>query len=413
MRIAFVSYEYPPETALGGIATYVGQIARCLAAADHDVEVFCGGKSSNPTYVREGVRIHRLDVDRMTFPHAVVKVFRARHEEKPFQVMEGPDFLGEARFVAKAYPQLPYVVRLHTPFHITRKLNRPEKRPDRFLKSVRALWTTVRKAKPSGLGSDSRYILAIERENIGLAHEISAPTEAIAKLICDEWKVPASRISIVPFPFQPSPALLANPIPQQGYRVGFVGRLEQRKGVIDLARAIPLILRRFPQAQFRFVGEPFPAPAPHRDMKEYLEHELAAYSSNVTFTGKVSPAEIPAQLAEMDICVFPSLWESFGLVVLEAIAAGRAVVCTDNGGMAEIVDGGEYGLLVPPKNPEAIAAKVIHLLAHQAQRAELARRARADVLPRFAPARVIQDQTRSYARATSACNCNPRTLSVV
>jgi len=86
-------------------------------------------------------------------------------------------------------------------------------------------------------------------------------------------------------------------------------------------------------------------------------------------------------------------------VVLEAMAAGRAIVCTDNGGMAELVDYGNYGLLVPPKSPRDIAQRVISLLDNPAQRHELGRKARDLGLRRFEPATVIPQQLKSYERA--------------
>src|SRR5688572_11904477 len=104
MRVAFFSYEFPPDTAWGGISTYVSQISRCLARRGVDVEVFCGSTSRTDCFVTDGVRVNRLQVDREAFPAAIQAVFLRRHQTRPFDVIEGPDYMAEAGEVAQAAP---------------------------------------------------------------------------------------------------------------------------------------------------------------------------------------------------------------------------------------------------------------------------------------------------------------------
>ncbi|PTY06946.1 glycosyltransferase family 1 protein [Opitutaceae bacterium EW11] len=401
MRIAFISYEFPPDTAFGGIATYVAQISRSLAAAGAEVEVFCGSPTKTEESVDEhGVRVTRIKVDRMVFPTAIVPAFIKRHRSKAFDVIEGPDFLAEARYVTRALPHLPYVVKLHTPFYFARKFGRFPYNREQFRNDIRLLWYVAKTRNVRALASQENPLFREERNHLLNADEIAAPSRAIANIIVRSWGADPQKISLVPYTYEPPPEMLAIPIETQTKRISFVGRLEWRKGVQDLAPAIPLILERHPDARFRFVGATGASPFAGMSMQDYLCSQLAKrHLERLEFTGKVPLHRVPHYLADTDICVFPSRWESFGFVVLEAMSAGRAVVCTGNGGMAELVDGGEYGLLVPPKSPRDIANRINYLLDNPSARHEIGRRARTEGLRRFTSSSVIPVQLQSYERA--------------
>src|SRR5690606_8067648 len=95
----------------------------------------------------------------------------------------------------------------------------------------------------------------------------------------------------------------------------------------------------------------------------------------------------------------PSHWESFGLVCCEGMAAARAVVGSAAGGMAEILGGGEFGMLVEPRQPRRLVEVLVSLLTNDARRHALGERARQRVLEYYSPSRVIPLQIESYRRA--------------
>jgi glycosyltransferase involved in cell wall biosynthesis len=213
------------------------------------------------------------------------------------------------------------------------------------------------------------------------------------------WGVPAERTTCIPNPFVPSPKLLQIPIESETNIVTYVGRLELRKGVVDLAEAIPKVLRRFPSTIFRFVGRPLSSPRPRMQMDEYLRDRLARFLGSVRIEGPVDPEEIAGVLANTDVCVFPSRFESFGMAAVEGMAAGRGVVCTAGTGLEEVVAGGRCGLLVPPRNPAELAKAICYLLEHPAERMVLGRVAREHVLNAFSWESVGTVQEASYHRA--------------
>lgn len=136
-------------------------------------------------------------------------------------------------------------------------------------------------------------------------------------------------------------------------------------------------------------------------MLEYLQELLQPYLNSIEFTGKLPSEQIPSALSNTDICVFPSLWENFPYVCLEAMAAGRGIVGSSSGGMAEMLNSDAVGRLVPPQSPEKIAQAVGELLSAPQLRQQLGNAARARVLAQFSMERIGSLQEASYRRAIS------------
>ena len=146
--------------------------------------------------------------------------------------------------------------------------------------------------------------------------------------------------------------------------VGFVGRLEPRKGPLDLVEAAPLIRTARPAARVVLVGDdPFGADPGYT--------EMVRSSSEVERYGWVDGAA--GLMRHLDVLVLPSREEPFGTVLAEAMAVGTPVVATRVGGLAEVVDDGVTGLLVEPGRPEELAQAVVRVLERRAQMGEAAR----------------------------------------
>jgi glycosyltransferase involved in cell wall biosynthesis len=136
--------------------------------------------------------------------------------------------------------------------------------------------------------------------------------------------------------------------------VGVVARLEPEKGHATLLTAWPTVLRSVPNAYLLVVGE--------GSRREALEQQAAELriAHRVVFTGRRD--DVPAVTAALDVAVLPSYREAQGLTVLEAMALSRPVVASNVGGIPEMVEDGVTGLLVPPGDPDALAAAVVRLL---------------------------------------------------
>mgnify|MGYP005847257897 CR=1 FL=1 len=138
-----------------------------------------------------------------------------------------------------------------------------------------------------------------------------------------------------------------------------IGRLEYAKGFSFFLKAAKHILDRIKNIKFLIVGD-----GPLKEELVKITEEMRL-KDNVVFTGYINRKDITKIYSITDVFVLSSLREDFGNVVIEAMASGIPVVATSAGGVPEIIKNGIDGLLVPPKNPEAIAAACIKLLKNK------------------------------------------------
>ena len=138
----------------------------------------------------------------------------------------------------------------------------------------------------------------------------------------------------------------------------FVGRLEKRKGFGFLLDAFKIVQAEIPQARLLVVGA-----FDDDDKKPFVEYVRRNRIHGVRFIGHVPEEELPRYYHTCDVFCAPSLgYESFGMVLVEAMAAGKPVVASAIPGYTEVVKSGAEGLLVPPGDPQALARAIIHLL---------------------------------------------------
>ena len=183
-------------------------------------------------------------------------------------------------------------------------------------------------------------------------------------------------------------------------RILFVGRFdESRKGFKYLLRSLPLVRQQFPRARLVVVGTGQP---------ERFAGLIERYGvSGVDFVGFVPAAELPRYYASCDVFCAPSIkGESFGLVLLEAMASAKPVVASAIPGYASVITNGHEGLLVEPRDPQALALALVRLLADRNLRERLgaAGRLAAD---RYAWPRVAARVLDVYDRAAAAAQAAP------
>jgi glycosyltransferase involved in cell wall biosynthesis len=182
--------------------------------------------------------------------------------------------------------------------------------------------------------------------------------------------------------------------------LGVVGQLTPWKGQDDAIRALARLLPRYPTAHLLIVGEAkFTDPSARYDTGRY-RRDLEALAADLGVAGRVlftgERADIPAIMAALDLLLVPSWSEPFGIVMIEAMAAGTPVVATRGGGPADVITSGCDGVLGPPRDPDALAAAVATLLADPAALRVMGARARARVVSSFTVARQARRVERLY-----------------
>lgn len=187
----------------------------------------------------------------------------------------------------------------------------------------------------------------------------------VGKFLQEVEGIPAEKITRIHYGLDPKPIeALADPayirqqfqIPDGAPVIGTIGRLTAQKGQTYLLDAARLLKNDFPNLRVVVIGD------------GELRHDLEAQAKtlditdNVIFTGLRSYHEAMCLLSGMDVFVFPSLWEGFGLVLLEAMALKKPIVASNVSAIPESVLDGKTGLIVPPRQAEAIAEALRALL---------------------------------------------------
>lgn len=171
-------------------------------------------------------------------------------------------------------------------------------------------------------------------------------------------------------------------LPDDVQLLAYAGRFDPRKGIDTMVRALRLLTER--PVHLVLAGGTDRATA---DVAEYerivhLVHELGL-GGQVTFLGRQAPQRLALVYAAADLCVVPSHYEPFGLVAIEAMGCGTPVVASRVGGLQYTVEDGETGLLVPPRDPEALAEACSSLLSDPVRLERMGRRSHERVRRHF------------------------------
>jgi len=172
--------------------------------------------------------------------------------------------------------------------------------------------------------------------------------------------------------------------------VGTVGELSPVKGHKYLLKAAAIVLKGSPHVKFLIVGD--------GHLRKNLESqckELGIEQSVILLGFRNDVAEL---LKIMNIFTLTSISEGLSLAILEAMAAGKPVVATDVGGNSEIIVDDETGFLVPPRNPDAIASKIMLLLENEEIARDMGKRAQKRVEERFSLERMVKTYEELYER---------------
>ncbi|NLA04437.1 MAG: glycosyltransferase family 4 protein [Firmicutes bacterium] len=369
MRILMLTWEYPPRV-VGGIAHVVSELSRALVQEGDEVTVITTLEENLPAHEeKDGVMIHRVAPYHgrpLNFFAWVHQLNLAMMEqgvrlglEQPFDLVHAHDWL-----VAYAGKGLKHIFRLP------------------LIASIHA----TEFGRNHGLHNDAqRYIGEVEWSLTYEAWRVICNSRYMREEIEGVFNLPPDKISIVPNGIRAEAFRVSSPDPgvrRQFAAPGekilfFIGRLVREKGVQVLLQALPQIEERFPGVRAVIAGQ-----GPYGEEL----HRLSLHSGidrRVTFAGYIDEETRNQLYALADAAVFPSLYEPFGLVALEAMATGTPVVVSDTGGFAETVEHGVNGVRVAVENAAALADQICLLLGNPDLARRLSQRALKDVAEHY------------------------------
>ena len=392
-----VSWEYPPVV-VGGLGRHVHALATELAAAGHEVVVLSrrpagSDAATHPTIeeVLDGVRVLRaaedpldLQFDRdlvawtLAMGHGMLRAALTRliPHWRP-DVVHAHDWLVAHPAIALAdVLEVPLVATIHATEagRYSGWLSSPLSRQVHS-----AEWWLARRADTvitcsAAMRAEVAELFEVDPDPIVVLHNGIAPRR---------WRANAARVRAVRERYAPgdAPVLL------------YFGRLEDEKGVHDLIAALPRIRRAHRGTRLLVAG----TGTAHDQLAAAVEtHRLRR---SVSFTGHLPDADLAALLRAVDAVVLPSRYEPFGIVALEAAAAGAPLVASTAGGLGEVVVDGETGLSFAPGDVRGLATAVGAVLADPAAAARRARAARKRLGSAFEWSRIAADTASVYAAA--------------
>jgi len=358
VKVAFLSREYPPDTAWGGVATVYYSLAYGLVERGHEVHVICQAVGKPRDLVDDGVFIHRVGTNPKRYSamarinysvHAWLKL-RKVIKEREIEIVEASRWGAEA-LLYSLIKRTPLVVRVGiSASDILRT------KTYSGIKELLALKILSRLDDFSAKRADR--VVAISKDPY---------TQAIEKLHIDPEKVDIVHhaIDTNKYRFVESDTREKLGISGDAPLVLFVGRLEARKGVHILCQAIPEIIRSIPMSKFVLVGQDTNTAPDGGSVKRYITEEAktGGFIDKLVFIDFLSADELIPLYSACDLFVLPSLQESFGLVIVEAMACGKPVVATSTGVVPELALDGESGIMVPPGDAREFTEAMIKLLS--------------------------------------------------
>ena len=386
MKILMLSWEYPPRV-VGGISRVVHDLSHKLVKDGQDVTVVTYRDGDTPYFEDDdGVKVHRVDnfmiapnnfidwVMQLNF-NMVAKAGEIINKEGKFDVIHAHDWLvAYAAKTLKTSYDIPMICTIHA----------------------------TEAGRNNGIRTDmQKYINDTEWLLTYEASEVIVNSNYMKSEIQRLFGLPFEKINVVPngvnlnnfnnvyrdYDFRRRFAMDNEKI------ILFMGRLVYEKGIQHLISAMPKILDHYHDVKLVIAG------------KGGMLDELKAQANNlgisqkVYFAGYLNSKDVQKMYRCADISVFPSTYEPFGIVALEAMLAGVPVVVSDIGGLNEIVEHGVIGMKSYAGNPNSIADSILTLLFDHKLCDQVVKNAKAKVKAEYNWSKITSDTFFTYQKA--------------
>ncbi len=377
MKIGFLTQQFPhPRTgSSGGIGTAIKNLSQALIAQGHEVSVLIYEQNEDAFFEDEGICFYKIKNEKRRLfsgyftRKKIEKLINTMHRQKKLDIVEAPDWTGISSFIK---PDCPLIIRENgSDSYFCYLDKRPVKWKNRFHER-RAL------LKADGIISVSEFTGQVTNEVL----KLNKPFTVIPNSVDTNFFKPKQQTDT------------ANQI------VLYFGNLIRKKGALELPGIFNNVYAANPSAQLYIVGNDiFDIVTKNPStwsLMEPLFSELAF--RNVRYFGSVDYEEIRSYISHATVCIFPSFAEALPLSWLEAMAMGKAVVTSDIGWAAEMIEDGKNGYMVAPSNHKLFAERVNELLRDISKRQNFGNMAAQTVKSGFSSEIVTQRNIEFYKK---------------
>jgi glycosyltransferase involved in cell wall biosynthesis len=405
MKIALVSYEFPPDTGFGGIGTYAWYQARALARLGHEVRVIAGSLEQGLFHSeQDGVQVTRVfdagplhgavvglnaeglgwGPNRLLTAYGAYRAMRELLEHESYDMVEFPECGGDGMMISTMLP-VRTCVRFHSPARLIMRTYGADDRDYEltgFLEQVAINRAHVRLASSSFLAAE-----VVTRLDVPPPVHVVPNGIDLGLFDRDEGIDVVERFGL--------------PAKGDAVTILFTSRLERRKGVHLLPQITLEILRKYPQAHFAIAGADNDGV-----LADTIKPQLEAHGlgDRLHYFGQLPLPEVRALVKHVDIHLLPTLWDNAPYACIEAMASGRAVLTSDCGGLPELIGNRQNGLLAQSDDAGSFVAALEELIEDRTLRERLGDAARRTVEERYtdvAVARLTVDVWRQAINAGS------------
>lgn len=384
LKVLMLSWEFPPKT-VGGLARHVNDLSKAMARLGENIHVItCPAEGVGDYQLVGGVHVHRVSSRELTAAEfmewvdqlnkAMVKKAGSLLSSERFDIIHAHDWLvQDAAIMLSVNNKLPLAATIHATEYgrnrgihndIQRRIHNLE---ERLVKSADAVICCS-----NYMVEEIVRLFGITRRNVfSIPNGVDPANLGIPRQLVPGEKEPYSSEKTILF----------------------IGRLVPEKGVQVLLEAFFILLQQFSDLKL-LVGGTGP-------YSEYLKTRAGemGLGGKTEFLGFLGEEQRNYHLKQADVAVFPSLYEPFGIVALEAMAAQIPVIVSDTGGLSEVVTHGIDGYKAPPGRPDILAYYIREVLVNPGLARDLSRRAWKKVLTVYDWQNIAVETLEAYREA--------------
>ncbi|EAS19980.1 glycosyl transferase [Flavobacteria bacterium BBFL7] len=374
MHIAYITPEYPHEKTghSGGMGTSIKNLVTRLVVKGHQITIVVYGQKTQEIFEENDIHFHlikqkKYKIGGFYFYRKNIENYINKHL-KNVDLLEAPDWTGITAFMKL---KMPLIIRFHgSDTYFCHVENRPQKKKNKYFES-----NAVSKAQA--------YI---------------APTQFAGSTSMRLFNLPMDLLKVIPYGLDLSQFINEDISNYNPFTILNVGTLIRKKGVFQLVQVFEKVLEKYPQSQLTFIGgDSNDVQTGAHSTWELIQNTTPPLVlENINYLGKVPYSQVQEHIRKAHVCVFPSLAETLGMVTIESMAMGKAVVNTNIGWAQDLIEDGVDGYMHHPDDINNYVSSINKLFSDGEEVNRIGQNAINSVASKFDINHLVEENVKFY-----------------